>query len=169
MNDIRRYKRVNGEVIELEEPIYTTNTKGLLKANKDNTVAHVKPSYGAYQNITSVFDHRLERIRNYPYTTTTDSSLAVYAYQTKGYDYQVVTIWENGSPPGNEVSKRLVSLEFPAGNFEHPVYVEMRTGKVYRIPENNWERNGTSYTFRDIPVYDSPILIAEERLITIEE
>lgn len=169
MNYIRRYKRVNGEVIELDEPIYTTNTKGLLKANKDNTVASVKPSYGAYQHITSIFDHRLERIRNYPYSVTTDSSLSVYAYQTKGFDYQAVTIWENGGPPSNEVTKRPVTFEFPAGNFVHPVYVEMRTGKVYRIPEDNWQRNGTTYTFKNIPIYDSPILIAEESLITIEE
>lgn len=169
MNYIRRTENRNGVVTELDEPIYTTNTKGLLKARKDNSVDSVKPAYYAYQNVTSVFDHSLQRIPNYAYTTNADSSLSVYGYRTKGFDYQVVTIWIDSSVPGNTNEKTAIDLTFPAGNFQDPVYVDMRTGAVHEIPAGNWQSNGTACTFREILVYDSPILIAERQLILIEE
>ena len=169
MNYIRRTRSEKGVIIELDEPIRTTNTKGLIKAKKDNTVDYLKPSYYAYQNVTSIFDHSLQRIPNYAYTTTSDSSLAVYAYQTKGYDYQVVSIWVDSAVPGNTNDKTTIDLEFPAGNFKDPVYVDMRTGSVHEISAANWKKNGTKYTFQHIPVYDSPILIAERSLVLIND
>lgn len=169
MNYIRRYDNHNGVVTELAEPVRTVNTKGLLKANKDNTVHHVKPAYYAYQNVTSIFDHSLQRIPNYAYTTNADSSLSVFGYQTKGYDYQVVSIWIDSAVPGNGNGKTSIDLNFPAGNFKEPVYVDMRTGAVHEIPTANWQKNGTSYSFRGIPVYDSPVLIAERSLLLINQ
>lgn len=169
LNYIKRYKRKNGEVIELEEPIYTTNTKGLINANKDNTVDYLKPSYSAYQNITSIFDHSLERIKNYPYSTDAELSLSVYAYQIKNFDYQVITIWENSDTPNNSVEKTSVDFEFPAGNFVNPIYVDMRTGNVFEIPASNYKKEGTYYKFFGIPIYDSPILIAEKSLVKLND
>ncbi len=169
LNYIRRYRRENNEVIELEEPIRTVNTKGLIKAKKDNSVDYLKPSYGAYQNITSIFDHSLVRIPNYPYSSSTDLSLSVYGYALKNFDYQVVTIWENGDTPNNELDKTNIDFEFNKGNFEDPVYIDMLNGKIYDIPDADWDKNGTQFNFRNIPVYDSPILIAEKSVIRIEE
>jgi len=39
------------------------------------------------------------------------------------------------------------------------------TGHVYEIPKKQWRKNGTTYIFSAIPVYDSPVLIAEKNLI----
>lgn len=120
-------------------------------------------------NIISIFDHSLERIKNYLYATDTELSLSLYAYQTKNFDYQAVTIWENSDTPNNSVEKTLISFEFPKGNFENPVYVDMRTGNVFEIPVSNYKREGTFYKFSDIPVYDSPILIADKKLINLTD
>ncbi len=169
MNYVRKSRREGKKVILLDEPIYTVNTKGLLRANKDNSVAAKKQAYGAFQNITSIFDNTLERIPNYPYTTTADSSLSVYAYQRRNFDYQAVTIWIDSSTPTNETTKISADFEFPIGNFKEAVYVDMRTGEVYDIPDTNRTRNGTKYTFSNIPIYDSPIVIADRRLILIKE
>lgn len=168
MNYVRRYENKNGVVTELAEPIRTVNTKGLIKAKKDNSVDYLKPAYYTFQNVTSIFDHSLSRIPNYPYTTNSDSSLSVYAYQAKNFDFQAVTIWIDSAVPGDNNNKTGINIEFPAGNFKNPVYVDMRTGEVYEIPVANWTRKGTAYTFRDVPVYDSPILIADKHLIQIK-
>ena len=168
MNYIRRYENKQGVVTELAEPIYTTNTKGLIKANKDNTVDYLKPAYYTFQHLTSIFDHRLQRIAPYPYTTASDSSLSVYGYQTKGFGYQAVSIWIDSSVPGSDNAKTPIDLEFPAGNFDDPVYVDMRTGEVYEIPAANRTKKGTSYRFTAIPVYDSPVLIADRSLISFK-
>ncbi len=165
MNYIKRYERKNGEVILLDEPIYTVNTKGLLKAKSDNSVDYVKPSYKAYQNITSIFDHSLVRIPGYAYSTNSALSLSVYGYTLKNFDYQVVTIWEDSSTPNNSADKSEIQIEFPNGNFKDPVFVDMRTGNVFDIPDNLWKKSGTNYSFKKIPVYDSPILIAERSVV----
>ncbi len=167
MNYVRKYRREGKKVILLDEPIHTVNRKGLLRANKDNTVERKKQAYGAFQNTTSIFDHTLHRISNYPYTTSTDSSLSLYAYALDGFDHQIVTIWLDGKIPNNQTEKTAVDFEFSAGNFTTPVYVDMRTGEVYEIPNSNWDKNGTKYSFHTIPLYDSPILIAERNMIPI--
>ncbi len=169
LNYVRRYENVKGVVTLLKEPIYTVNTKGLIKAKKDNTVDYLKPAYSTFQNVTSIFDFTLVRIPNYPYTSTSDSSLSVFGYRRQGTDLQVVTVWIDSAIPGNSQDKIQVTFDFGTGNFNDPVWVDMRTGEVFDIPAANWKQNGTAHTFTEIPVYDSPILIADRSLISIQK
>lgn len=90
-------------------------------------------------------------------------------YRIKNFDYQVVTIWEDDATPNNSADKVNMDFEFPNGNFQDPVYVDMRTGQVFDIPDANWKKSGTKYTFTKIPVYDSPILIAERSIVLPEK
>ena len=142
------------------------NTKGLIKSDLDRNFVALKQSYGAYQHATAIFDHRLKRISNYPYTADTDSSLSVFAYQSN-FDRQLVAVWIDSQTPTNSNAKSPVTFEFPAGNFDTPVLVDLRTGNVYELPKSSWKKNGTHYTFENIPVYDSPVLIADQSLIPL--
>lgn len=142
---------------------------GLLRANEDKTVAYRKPSYFAVQHLTAIFDNSLSRIRNYPYTARTDSSLSVFAYRKEHTDEQVVTLWIDSSIPSNSNEKSLVDFSFSRGQFTDPVYVDLRKGTVYSIPDDQWHRNGTEYRFKGIPVYDSPILIADRSTIPLKQ
>ena len=117
---------------------------------------------------TYISDKTLERIPNYVFQTSYDSSLSVYGFQQKNFDYQAVAIWMDGKIPHDSLVKTLIDFEFPAGKFDHPVYVDMRTGQVYEIPKDNWTRRGTLSIFREIPIYDSPILIADISLISMQ-
>ena len=47
------------------------------------------------------------------------------------------------------------------------MWVDIITGGVYEIPAGQWSRTGSTYTFKGIPVYDAPILIADRSLIPI--
>lgn len=144
------------------------NTKGLIKSDLKRQFVAYKEAYYAYQHVTSVFDHGLERIANYPYTVDSDSSLSVFGYRSKLFDKQVVAIWMDSETPTNSNTKTPMTFEFPAGKFENLVYVDLRTGSIYTIPKGNWKKNGSQYTLTDIPVYDSPILIADESLLKIK-
>ncbi len=148
----------------MEEP--QRNTKGLIKSDLDRDFVSLKESYGAYQHATAIFDHRLRRIPNYAYTVDSDSSLSVFAYQSK-FDRQVVVLWKDSQTPTNSNAKTAMTFEFLAGNFATPVLVDLRTGKVYELPKSSWKKNGTHYTFENIPVYDSPVLIADRSLIPL--
>ena len=129
----------------------------------------LKESYYAYQTVTSIFDDTLERIANYPYKVNSDASLSVFGYRMKHFDKQAVVIWLDGETPTNSNKKTPMSFEFPAGCFKDPVLVDLRDGRVYEIPKSTWKCNGTWYKFEDVPVYDSPILIVDRKLVRIEK
>lgn len=164
-------------------PIRLLNVKGLLMSDSTKRVIRPKLAYNTVQNIASVFDHSLERIQdikqthngNYlpadpnvvAITKSTDLGFAVYGYRHKESRMNVYTIWKNESIPNNSMDKQQVNFTFTNALFEEPVYVDILTGEVYKIPEGNWKKEGAKYIFKDIPVYDAPILIADRSLLSI--
>jgi hypothetical protein len=89
----------------------------------------------------------------------------VYGYENASTKKQLYVIWNDEYIPTNSNNTRNVSFTFINGNFRQPVYVDMITGAVYDIPSDKWSRVGTKYSFKDMPVYDAPILIADKSLI----
>ena len=145
------------------------NTKGLIESDINRKFVGLKQSYYTYQNVTSIFDNSLERIKNFQYTVDSDSSLSLFAYRSRNFDQQVIAIWIDSQTPTNLNTKTPMTFEFPNGKINNPAFVDLRTGRVYEIPDSEIIKNGTHYTFKNIPVYDSPILIMEKNLITMKE
>ncbi len=143
------------------------NMKGLLKSTEDQTVEYAKPAYYALQNLAAVFDNQLRRIEDYTFPTDSSNSLSVFGYENKHSGAQIVTIWLDGEIPGNSTEKTLMDLTLPKGRFENPCYVDLRTGRVYTIPNENWSLKSTSCRFKQVPCYDSPILIAEQNALPL--
>jgi hypothetical protein len=89
-------------------------------------VIRPKIAYYAIQNVTSVFDHALERIvelehthnlggasdNAHRYTHSTDRSLAVFGYSHKVTRKQVYTIWQRDSIPAdaNDLSLQEIAI-----------------------------------------------------------
>jgi len=144
------------------------NRKGLLRARDDLTVERPKPAYYAVQHLTSVFDDRLVRISDYPFQSDADRPLSLYAYRNQATGRQVVTVWFTDNIPGDDNAKTPVSFTFSDGHFDRPVYVDLRTGRVYEIPEQSWKRDGKLYRFQKIPCYDAPILIADRENLVLK-
>ena len=145
------------------------NAKGLLKSRDDQTVEYAKPSYYAVQNLASIFDDRLTRIKNFHYTAKTEKSLSVFAYEDVKTKTHIITIWLDGEIPSDSNSKANIDFTFMNVRFEKPVYVDLRTGVVYEIPESNYSKMNDKYIFRAIPCYDSPVLIADQNSIYIQK
>jgi hypothetical protein len=145
------------------------NVKGLLKSREDQTVEYAKPSYFAVQALASVFDCTLERIPHYQFNAATNRSLSLFGYENRNSGQQVVTIWFDDKVPSDCNRKTTVDFTFYDGMYQEPVYVDLREATVYRISRKNWTKNGSVYEFKNIPVYDSPILIADRSLIIMEQ
>jgi hypothetical protein len=167
--DLRRMlahhaKDVPFNLFTLMELHYPTgrNTKGLLKANADQTVAYAKPAYFAAQNVFAIFDDSLSPIADYPSTASTTNRLAVTAYRKRETNQQVIAIWFSGAVPSDSNAMTPVDFTFERGDFREPVWVDLRTGEARWIPNANWARKNGGCGFRRVPVYDSPILIAEK-------
>lgn len=137
------------------------NRKGLLFSNDDQTVGHEKQAYRAVQHLTAIFDDTLERIEEYPYDQTGSRHVSVFGYRHKNTGEQVVTVWFDNATPSDSNTCTPVSFTFPGGRFSDPVYVDLRTGAVREIPDEQWNTSGDGSSFTDIPIYDAPILIAE--------
>ncbi len=165
-------------------PIRKLNIKGLIASDTAKKAIRTKLAYRSIQSVTSVFDNSLERIRDMHftyekkstvkrdqvlYTKSTDRSIAVYGYRNKKSQLQVYSIWMDETIPSNTNDMKNLDFSFINGNFKEPVYVDIITGKVYDIPANQWSREGNIYSFKKIPVYDGPILIADKSLIMLNK
>jgi hypothetical protein len=163
-------------------PINKLNLKGIIKSDSTKKVIRPKIAYYSMQNVTSIFDNTLERLKGLAFThniesaapienkysKSTDRSLAVYGFRNKSSKKHLYTIWMDESIPTNVNQTKLLTFTFSNGDFDNPVFVDIITGGVYEIPSGKWSKKGNTYTFRDIPVYDGPVLIADKSLIIIK-
>jgi 6,7-dimethyl-8-ribityllumazine synthase len=65
----------------------------------------------------------------------------------------------------NANTAKKLNITILNANFDQPVYVDMLTGAIYEIPENKIDKKENRTTFKNIPVYDSPILIADKSIL----
>lgn len=144
------------------------NSKGLLKANEDMTVAYAKPSYYAAQRVFAIFDDSLVRIGGFTAQTPGKEPLAASAYRRKGNAATVVALWLKGAPPQESNTATPLELTFRDVKFAEPVYVDLLSGEVHAIPAERWLASGDEVTFKEMPVYDAPILIAEKGAISLD-
>lgn len=165
-------------------PIHRLNYKGIIQSDSTKRVIRPKLAYYAVQHITSVFDQSLRRLKRVMhtynanhvpsrrdevrYTVNTDRNLAVYGYEHAGTKKQIYTIWADEYMPTESNKTRDLTFSVTNGNFEQPVYVDILTGGVYDIPVANWSKADGRYTFKNIPIYDAPILIADKSLIKLQ-
>lgn len=147
--------------------ILRMNYKGLLATKPDQTVAYVKPAYFAAQTVFAIFDGTLQRIPDFAFSTTAVREVALSGYRREPGGAQVVAFWFSDAPPAdaNGVSRADVTLR--SGKFTEPVLVDVRTSTVYALPRESWTQGATGAVFRALPVYDSPLLIAERAALGI--
>jgi hypothetical protein len=140
-----------------------------LRANADGTVAYPKPAYHAVQNLTAVFDNGLVRLREFPHDGAVEGRpMSVYGYRHEPSGRTVATLWFNGDVPSNDNDKTAVDIAVPGASFVEPIYVDLRTGQVYAIPRDRWSSERGIVTFKQVPVYDSPVLIADRAALSLE-
>jgi hypothetical protein len=143
------------------------NYKGLLAVNADRVVERPKQSYFALQRLAAVFDDRLRRVAEFTFKVEAEvKALAVFAYADAS-GARAVTVWKSDGPPRDtEVSK--LDLAFEGGAFKDPVYADLLKGEVLEIPRGSWTQEGNRAAFKGVPVYDSPVVIAERGLIPLK-
>ncbi len=144
------------------------NHKGLLETNADKSIARPKLAYSAMQTLFAIFDDSLERLDSYPFTTTAPRELAVHGYRWKNGGGQLAAVWFHDAPPDDSTETTAVDLTLSAGQFEEPVLIDMRLSTAYALPKESWKRDQRQFLLKNLPVYDSPILIAERRCVPID-
>ena len=144
------------------------NYKGLLGTNADQTISHVKAAYRAAQTVFAIFDDTLVRVADFPMKAKATRPLSVTGYRRNRDGAQVVALWFNEAPPVEVNAVSPTDIALAVGKFTEPVLVDVRTGVVYAWPKEKWTQRVDGAEFRAVPIYDSPVLIAERAVLTID-
>lgn len=139
------------------------NRKGLLKSKEDMSVEYPKPAYYAVQHLTALFDNTVDQNKDFTYSTQLPDSceVSIYGYNYTNNQTSAITIWQQGKVPTDENTYNLCNFTFSNIRIEKPVYINLISGCVYKIPKKDWVKNDGEYHFRNIPIYDYPIVIAD--------
>ena len=169
-------------------PTYFCNRKGYLRLNAHNDVIQVKRAYYAIQNMMSVFNARVTRVKE-PRVSSSDPSLSLFEYATQAGE-PLFVFWERGrmictrhpdskteydaqidpasGVPGDSFTTREVVFEWRGQPFKEPVWCDLMTGWVYEIPQENQIVHADGITFVRIPAYDSPCFVAERCAVELD-
>ncbi len=141
------------------------NMKGLIQSDFTKAAIRPKFAYYAVQNLASIFDNSLKLIPKFSYKLNGTDSLSVFGYQNLTTKKSLITVWKDNKTPNNSFATLPIDITLENVNFKNPVWVDLMTGQVFEIPKLNWTKQGNQYTFKQIPVYDSPILIVEKTIL----
>ncbi|MDO5581908.1 MAG: beta-galactosidase [Planctomycetia bacterium] len=142
------------------------NHKGLLKINDKRHLAKVKMAWYTVQNVVSVFDPTLARLKEYSCSIQCDKEITWYAYRDQKANQDVLVCWDGTGIPSdsNEALKAAITIE--NGKFKDPVWADIVSGYIREIPKKNIKFSGNKMILIDVPVYDGPIIITDRtRLI----
>lgn len=143
------------------------NYKGLVGTNPDQTVSHVKQAYYAAQSVFSLFDDTLVQIADFPFTTTALRGVSLSAFRRVGGNGQVIAYWFSDAPPAEANGVTRVTLKLPKADLQNPVLVDLRSSTVYEVPVASYTREKEGMVFRELPLYDSPLLLADRSAVPL--
>lgn len=137
------------------------NVKGLIESNSEKKVLRVKPAYRAVQHFATMFDHLNQRIKTYTFKCKNKKDFANYLYKNEAEVYSFL-IWKQTEAPLNDNKIQPVDFTISNCSFISPVWIDLLTGAIYEIPADSYSSKGNTYTFKNVPVYDSPVIIIDK-------
>ena len=140
------------------------NRKGLLHATADKKVDGIKLAYYSVQNAVSVFDDTLERVAAPVAGIMFDKATSCYAYRNKA-GQSLLAMWDSSGTPDDAFETRPAQVTVKGLAFKEPVWVDLVSGRIYELPADRILKAGDFTIFKDVPLYDAPVLIAEKALV----
>lgn len=165
----------------LSGPITRLNVKGIIQSDSTMRAIRPKMAYYAMQHVATIFDHSLSRIKEVKptfnleasvgpgevkYNINTDRSIACYAYEHNKSGKQIFTLWMDEYIPTDANQIKDIRLTLIGAKIAEPVYVDIITGQVYEFPKETFHKKEGKLIFDQVPVYDAPILLIDESLIS---
>ena len=132
---------------------------GLIRSNLLHQFIYKRPSYYAVQHMAGFFDDTVKPVGLLPHESDGTREITVAGFDQD--DASVLLIWQCDEVPGDALQWDPVDLTIQHAKFQDPVYVEMITGKVYELGRSAWKAEGETLTFTKLPVWDSPVMVAE--------
>jgi hypothetical protein len=139
---------------------------GLLKTAPDNSIIKVKTAYYVVNNIVSVFNGSVEISYDAKVEVSPSDGMAVYRFRDKQTGTDLISLWDSSSLPVHPCELSNVELKVENLNMPEPVWVDLLTGRIYRIPAGNISVDGNVTTLKNVPIFDSPVALADRSVLS---
>lgn len=137
---------------------------GLMEDLYPDAGIHLKSSYTAFQNVTAIFDGRVERVPSFT-TSLSSSTFACHGYRRTDIDKAVVVVWHRSLMPDGTVNP-VRSADFTVSSrFSEPVLVDLLTGYMMALPQSVWSSDETGTSFVGLRLSDYPMVVAEKEAV----
>ena len=174
-------------MVDLQYKNFMLQSFGLLRMNLAKKVVYARPKFFACRNMFSFFDDGVKPVgpasvdfevleRRIPQVdmpsqdkpTTREIPYKVSIARFDKFGTPVLLAWYSHRIPSDALVFDTVRLSTPSVAFEYPVWMDMITGRVYEIDAKDFVTKDGTTTFNHLPLWDSPILIAERDQVEIK-
>jgi len=139
---------------------------GLIRSNLLHEFIYKRPAYYAVQHLVTFFDDQVKSIGLLKCESDCPRETTAAGFEKEGTS--VVLVWYSDEIPSDALEWAPVNLAIQGVTFKDPVYVEMITGKVYELDRSAWKADGKAVKFTGLPVWDSPVMIAERSQVSLK-
>jgi hypothetical protein len=139
---------------------------GLIRSNLLNEFIYKRPSYYAVQHMVSFFDDDVLSFGELESESSSSRKTTIAGFRKD--KKSVILIWYSDRIPNDEIEWDPVDMKVKNFTFKDPVYVEMITGRVYELDKKDWNVVGNDTGFRNLPLWDSVLMIAEKSALDIQ-
>lgn len=139
---------------------------GLLKTAPDNSIIKVKTAYYVVNNVVSVFNDSVATNDAAKIDVSPSEGISVYAFRDRKTGTDLIALWNSSALPVHLCALSDVDLTVEDLNMTEPVWVDLLTGRIYRIPAENISLAGNVTTLKGIPVFDGPVALADQSILS---
>lgn len=148
------------ETTDMEGKFKFFNRFGLIRCDSMKRAEKIKQSYYAVQNTVSVFDQPLVRIKNSQVSVLSANTITSFEYQNTSNNEKMLVMWDGTQIPADTYKTQKATVSIKESGFKNPVWVDLLSGRIYKISSEYWKRSGNIDVF-EVPVYDSPVIITD--------
>ena len=130
---------------------------GMLRSNLLKEVVYKRPVFYAMQHVFSFFDEDVHAVG----IETKDvggHKLEIARFERQSNNMHV--LWFSEKRPGDTLAYEPTTVEMKSVNIKEPVWVDLLTGKIAKIPADKVSYKNGVLTIKDLPLWDSPVMVA---------
>jgi len=150
---------------------------GLIRSNTLKEFVYRRPKWYAMRNVYALFDDDTKPVGvkvSAPFVIekradprdAAKRELTCASFER--FERPLRLFWYSNVRPSNRLEFDRVTLRVP-GRLESPVWVDMITGRVGEIDVKNVKEEGSETVLTDVPIWDSPVLIASRMSVPLSE
>lgn len=141
---------------------------GLIRMNGEKKPVYKRPKFYAVQHVTSLFTADMAPAEGVEVAGPMNVQLTSFGLQKAGRKVGCM-MWLGGRRPSPSLDRLTSDVTIQGLNLRDPVYVDMLTGYVHDLKGVTIGRDDSHLFLKDLPLWDSPVVIIERSAVPLKE